>query len=77
MFRNIAEILTMIFIFVFVFSLFILGCLIIVKTMNGSIEMFIDSPIAFLFYGFIFFVFGYGLYYIGYIFNKNKNSKIE
>ena len=50
---------------------------IIVKTMNGSIEMFIDSPIAFLFYGFIFFVFGYGLYYIGYIFNKNKNSKIE
>lgn len=77
MFRNIAEILTMIFIFIFTFSLFILGCLIVVKTMNGSIEMFIDSPIAFLFYSFILFVFGYGLYYIGNIFNKNKNGKIE
>ena len=77
MIQSISDVLFSIFIFVFTFSIFILACLIIVKTMNGSIEMFIESPIAFIFYSFIIFIFAYGIYYILYLFNKNKIGKTE
>ena len=77
MFRNIAEVLTMIFIFIFVYSVFILACLITVQFTNGSLEMFIESPVAFIFYTFIIGVVGYGIYYILFILNRIKNGKTE
>lgn len=77
MIQSITDVLFSIFIFVFVFSIFILACLFIVKTMNGSIEMFIESPIAFIFYTFVIFIFGYGIYNILSLSNKNKIGKTE
>ncbi len=50
MFRNIGEIVVMIFIAILVYSLFLLLSLILVKTTNGTIQIFIESPIVFIFY---------------------------
>ena len=50
MFRNIGEIVVMIFIAILVYSLFLLLSLILVKTTNGTIQLFIESPIVFIFY---------------------------
>jgi hypothetical protein len=50
MFRNIGEIVVMIFIAILVYSLFILLSLILVKTTGGTIQLFIESPIVFIFY---------------------------
>lgn len=50
MFRNIGEIIAMIFIAILVYSVFILLSLILVKTTNGTIQIFIESPIVFIFY---------------------------
>ena len=50
MFRNIGETIAMIFIAILVYSVFILLSLILVKTTNGTIQLFIESPIVFIFY---------------------------
>lgn len=50
MFRNIGEIVVMVFIAILVYSLFLLLSLILVKTTNGTIQIFIESPIVFIFY---------------------------
>ena len=50
MFRNIGETVVMIFIAILVYSVFILLSFILVKTTNGTIQLFIESPIVFIFY---------------------------
>ena len=50
MFRNIGETVVMIFIVILVYSIFILLSLILVKTTGGTIQLFIESPIVFIFY---------------------------
>ena len=50
MFRNIGETVVMIFIAILVYSIFILLSFILVKTTGGTIQLFIESPIVFIFY---------------------------
>ena len=50
MFRNIGETVVMIFIVILVYSIFILLSFILVKTTGGTIQLFIESPIVFIFY---------------------------
>ena len=50
MFRNIGETIAMIFIAILAYSIFILLSFILVKTTNGTIQIFIESPIVFIFY---------------------------
>ena len=50
MFRNIGETVVMIFIVILVYSIFILLSFILVKTTDGTIQLFIESPIVFIFY---------------------------
>lgn len=50
MFKSIGEIIVMIFIIILVYTVFILLSMILVKATNGTIQLFIDSPIVFIFY---------------------------
>jgi len=71
MFRNIGETVVMVFIAILVYSIFILLSFILVKATGGTIQLFIESPIVFIFYMSILLAIGYA---INRIFFKQKTK---
>ena len=71
MFKSIGETIVMIFIIILVYTVFVLLSMILVKTTNGTIQLFIDSPIVFIFYFSILLFICYAIYRL---FFKEKNK---
>ena len=61
MFRNIGETITMIFIIILVYSVFVLLSFILVKSTNTAIQLCVESPIVFIFYISILVIICYGI----------------